>query len=863
MSLPSPQLDDRTFQQLLEQARAHITQACPQWTDLSPHDPGMVLLEAFAHLTETMLYRLNRLPEKAYVEFLRLLGVRLQPPAAASVALSFSVSRPAERPVDIPRGTRVTLARAGAGTEPVIFLTADAARILAGKTEVEVRAYHCDQVDAELAGQGTGQPGLTVRARRPPIVAPTGDSLDLVVGVEAAPGELDGRAPARQHEGRTYRIWREVDDFAYLAPDEPAYVVDRMTGTITFAPAARMTGEDGALTEARALAAIPQAGRAIRLWYRRGGGAAGNVAANTLEVLKDPIPGVKVTNPQPAVGGRPAETVENALVRGPQELHSLRRAITAEDFELLALRASGAVARAKAVTLAQIWAHAPAGTVDVLLVPHLPPEVQGRYGEGVTVTALRQHETEEARARIQHELEERRPLGTECWVDWARYKVLSVLARVVAHRAEDAEALRQRLLERLYRTLTPLPSALRPGGWGFGQALRASHVYDILLSEPGVSFVDRVRLRVDEVPQEVRTLAADSFQPRTFYAGGGETLFRSVNAGDGWEPAGRFPGEQVDAVEAHPNRAGLVAVTGKLAGDGQQRSRVHISTDCGETWEQATHTLDAVEDLAWTLSDGVPVLLIATRVGLFELAIKPGATPLQVLVDPSNQDLGFFAVAAASDVRGGTSVAVSAMGQAGVFLSSTGGRGGSFRPFGLRGQDVRVLEVQRDGPRAFLWAGLAAASGSDPGKGCLSRELLGNADSPDGWRAYDKGWDGGSCLALAFAGSTVYAGSHRAGVLWQDASRPNTQWQRPDVGSGLPLREAERLFQPVHALATAPEGTPLLAGGPSGVFRRPANSERYEPCSTREFTEKVTLPPTWLLCSGSHELEVVTDDEER
>jgi hypothetical protein len=863
MSLPSPQLDDRTFVQLLEQARAHITQASPEWTDLSPHDPGMVLLEAFAHLTETMLYRLNRLPEKAYVEFLRLLGVRLQPPAAASVALRFSVSRPAESPVDIPRGTRVTLSRSGAGTEPVIFLTADAARILAGKSEVEVLAYHCEQVDAELAGQGTGQPGLTVKARRPPIVAPTGDSLDLVVGVEAEPGELDNRAPARQHEGRTYRIWREVDDFAYLAPGEPAYVVDRMTGTITFAPAARMSGEDGALGEARALAAIPQAGRAIRLWYRRGGGASGNVAANMLEVLKDPIPGVKVTNPRPAVGGRPAETLENALVRGPQELHSLRRAITAEDFELLALRASGAVARAKAVTLAQIWAHAPAGTVEVLLVPHLPPEVQGRYGEGVTVEALRQHETEEARARIHRELEERRPLGTECRVSWANCKILSVLGRVVAHRAEDAEALRQRLLERLYRTLTPLPSPLKPGGWGFGQALRASHVYDILLSEPGVSYVDRVRLRVDEVPHEVRTLAADSFQPRTFYAGGGETLFRSVNAGDGWEPAGRFPGEQVEVVEAHPERAGVIAVASRLTGDAQQRSRLHISTDCGETWERATHTLDTVEDLAWTVREGVPVLLIATRVGLFELALKPGATPLQVLVDPNNQDQGFFAVAAAADVRGGVSVAVAGMAQAGVFLSSTGGRGGSFRHIGLRGQDVRVLEVQRDGPRAFLWAGLAAASGSDPGKGCLSRELLGSADPPDGWRPFDKGWDGGSCLALAFSGSTVYAGSHRVGVLWQDASRPSPSWQRPDVGSGLPLREAERLFQPVYALASAPEGTPLLAGGPSGVFRRPRDSERYEACSTREFTEKVTLPPTWLLCSGSHELEVVTDDEER
>jgi hypothetical protein len=82
------------------------------------------------------------------------------------------------------------------------------------------------------------------------------------------------------------------------------------------------------------------------------------------------------------------------------------------------------------------------------------------------------------------------------------------------------------------------------------------------------------------------------------------------------------------------------------------------------------------------------------------------------------------------------------------------------------------------------------------------------------------------------------------------------------VGSGLPLREAERLFQPVYALATSPKGAPLLAGGPEGVFRRPEGSERYEPVSTREFTEKVTLPPTWLLCSGAHSLEVVVDHAE-
>ena len=80
MPLPQPNLDDRTFDQLVDEARHIIMQRAPGWTDLSPGDPGITLMEVFAYLTETMIYRLNRLPQKAYVAFLSLLGV-LGPPA--------------------------------------------------------------------------------------------------------------------------------------------------------------------------------------------------------------------------------------------------------------------------------------------------------------------------------------------------------------------------------------------------------------------------------------------------------------------------------------------------------------------------------------------------------------------------------------------------------------------------------------------------------------------------------------------------------------------------------------------------------------------------------------------------------------
>ena len=93
----------------------------------------MVLVEVFAYLTETMIYRLNRMPEKAYIEFLRLLGVTLLPPAAAGVNLHFTLSRPAEKSVEIPRGTQGDVSRSDSGGEPPIFVTAHNAFIPAGK----------------------------------------------------------------------------------------------------------------------------------------------------------------------------------------------------------------------------------------------------------------------------------------------------------------------------------------------------------------------------------------------------------------------------------------------------------------------------------------------------------------------------------------------------------------------------------------------------------------------------------------------------------------------------------------------------------------------------------------------------------
>src|SRR6266700_2305660 len=83
MALPIPNLDDRRFQDLVNESKRMVQQKCPEWTDHNVHDPGVTLIELFAWMTDQVIYRLNRVPDRNYIKFLELIGVRLFPPTAA------------------------------------------------------------------------------------------------------------------------------------------------------------------------------------------------------------------------------------------------------------------------------------------------------------------------------------------------------------------------------------------------------------------------------------------------------------------------------------------------------------------------------------------------------------------------------------------------------------------------------------------------------------------------------------------------------------------------------------------------------------------------------------------------------------
>src|SRR5262245_46690851 len=125
MPLPAPNLDDRRFQDLVDDAKRMVQRKWPEWSGWTDHnvsDPGVTLIETVAFMVDQLLYRLNRVPDRHYVKFLELIGLQLQPPTAATVPLTFWLSAPQDFDVVVPEATEVATER-NESMEPVTFRT--------------------------------------------------------------------------------------------------------------------------------------------------------------------------------------------------------------------------------------------------------------------------------------------------------------------------------------------------------------------------------------------------------------------------------------------------------------------------------------------------------------------------------------------------------------------------------------------------------------------------------------------------------------------------------------------------------------------------------------------------------------------
>lgn len=151
----TPQIDVRTWQDIVDEVRSRIPHYTPEWTDFNDSDPGITLTQVFAHLAEMLLFRMNSVPELAYVKFLELIGIELTPAQAAQVEVSFAVADGVlDATVLVPKGTQVSAP--GDDGPPLVFeteraLTALACQLMAVQVDDSAQFRNVTRSNAEAS----------------------------------------------------------------------------------------------------------------------------------------------------------------------------------------------------------------------------------------------------------------------------------------------------------------------------------------------------------------------------------------------------------------------------------------------------------------------------------------------------------------------------------------------------------------------------------------------------------------------------------------------------------------------------------------------------------------------------------------
>ena len=192
-----------------------------------------------------------------------------------------------------------------------------------------------------------------------------------------------------------------------------------------------------------------------------------------------------VTNPLAAQGGADRESVDEAKQRAPYTIKSRDRAVTAEDFEMLALRASTSLARAKCVP-----DRSNRGEVTLVVIPKAETR-----GDRIDDLSRRLLPSNEVMRYVKRYLDDRRLVGTVVNVVKPRFKDLSLKITLLRRSIGTSDRLRREIEHKLRKFLHPLVGGKDGRGWEFGRPVLKSDLVHHIEEIPGVDGVDTLEMR--------------------------------------------------------------------------------------------------------------------------------------------------------------------------------------------------------------------------------------------------------------------------------------------------------------------------------------------------------------------------------
>jgi hypothetical protein len=356
-----PQVDytSRDYASIREDLIDLIPEYAPLWTNRDPADFGMTILETFSYMGDILNYYIDKSANEAFIstasqrenvlQLARLLGYKPTESTAATVTVTFSNTSGSS--ITVPALTQVaTSTVANASTNQIVFETVSAVTVPSGSTSTIATATQGVTVNSELIGVSNGQVNQTFQLADSPVIS---GSVSLLVG------------------SINYSEVQYLIDFNGYDPVFSTYTNASGTTFIVFGD--NISGR------------VPPNNAEIYATYRVGGGAEGNVAANTIRyVLTNSASGLSVLNKfvsgsddGSANGGADPESTDSIRINAPLSVRSLNRAVSLSDYSALVVQVSGV---AKAIAIADVYS-----SVTVFFAPYGDKGVQV---DGVTPSTV-------------------------------------------------------------------------------------------------------------------------------------------------------------------------------------------------------------------------------------------------------------------------------------------------------------------------------------------------------------------------------------------------------------------------------------------------------------------------------------------
>lgn len=340
IAFPIPDFDftSRDYSAIRDDMIDRIQYFTEEWTDHSPNDPGIVILQLLAGGLDVLHFYLDQKQRETYIPTVKgrrsaghlgaLIGQRIKGKAPSAVDCDFTLQTAQVNPTPLPIGTLVSSVGL---TPPVFFETLEAVSIPAGALTVTgVNAIAGQSQSATLA-TSDGTRWQEYRLNTPEYVLDDGIAISV-----------DGTE------------WDYIEALGQAGPDDQVWSWRRdELGEVYIQFGNGDTGGGNGK--------IPPASDVIDAVWREGGGRNTNVGVGVVKTVLSTIMSggspvsISCNNPKAAQGGDEEETVKSARRRMPRAYKANDRGVVANDFEALAEGVPGVLLSQALVTGVSRW----------------------------------------------------------------------------------------------------------------------------------------------------------------------------------------------------------------------------------------------------------------------------------------------------------------------------------------------------------------------------------------------------------------------------------------------------------------------------------------------------------------------------